>query len=184
MVSLVHRHSPLSIDARICSITSQSANPSHTVHGHITTHLSTSSMPQILPPSPIHLPPQMIPRMHHLMRKCILQMPPIPHLICTDQNPMLRTKPPALPHHPSILRHPRRTPPAHHIALIQRPVQRSNLVPQEADGGRVLEEEGAVFFAARAVARFVDAVAVFAVVFDAFGGDTAGQDVEVGDPPF
>ena len=111
-------------------------------------------------------------------------MTPIPHLIRTNQYPMLGTKPPPLPNHPPILRHPRRTPPTHDILLVQRPVQRGDLVPQKGDDGRVLEEVGAVGLAARAVARLVHLVPVLAVVLDPFARDLAGQDLEVVEPPF
>ena len=96
---------------------------------------------------------------------------------------MLGTKPATLPDHAPILGHARGAPPTHHILLVQRAVQRGHLVAQEADGGGVREQVGAVLFAARAIARLVGFVPVFAVVLDPFAGYAPCEDVEVVEPP-
>lgn len=56
-------------------------------------NLQARLMPQIIR---LHLPFQMIPRMHHLMRHSILLMPPISKLIRAQQDPMVEAEPAGL----------------------------------------------------------------------------------------
>ena len=58
----------------------------------------------------LYLELQMIPRMHHLVRQCILQMAPVPELIRTQHDAMVYMEPATLL---------RRAHPTMHIARVQ-----------------------------------------------------------------
>lgn len=159
----------------------------------ITTHLGTRSMSQI---RPVHLEAQVIPRMHHLVRQRILQMPTTAHLIRADQDAMIRTKPTALAHTPRLpllggialgvaLRHhldARRAAAAPHVLSVQLAVQRGNVVVHETDDGAVAEQVLAPLVALGAVARFVADVGVFAEEVFAGVAHAVREDVEVVGP--
>ena len=147
------------------------------------THLRASRMPQVLSPSPVHLPPQVIPSVHHLVRERVLQVAPIPDLVRAEQDPVRGAEPSGLPDHRAVLRHLSRTPTTHHVLGVQLAVEPLNLVAQEAHARRVGEEPIAVLLAARAVAGLVGSVPLLAVVLYALARHFPRQDAEVVEPP-
>jgi len=135
------------------------------------TDLSASCMPQIV--RVIILEPQIIPRVHHLMRHRILHMPSIPKLIRTDQYPIFRVKAAALLG---------RAPPAVYVLLVDVLAQLVDVLPHESHDGAVLQKPGFLLLAARAVRGFVDIVAVPEVGVGGLFRGVAGQDGEEGRP--
>lgn len=138
-------------------------------------------MPQI---TPINLPPQMIPSMHHLVRHNILQMISIPNLIRTNPNTMIRTKPASPPQillRPiRIIYHPRRTPRTLNLIRNILTIQIPDFLRHESDYGRVVEQVIAVFFAAFAVFGFFGDHEVFGEEVFAVFCYFLGEDVFVG----
>lgn len=114
---------------------------------------------------PLNLKPQMIPRMQHLMRHRILDMPPIPQLVRTQQDPILAIEPATLP---------RRTPLTPHVLRVDVLPQFVDLLPQEAYHGAVLQKVVPMLGAARAVGGFFDGVARVEVALSVGGGRLAG----------
>lgn len=55
-----------------------------------TSYLSTSRMSQII--RPIDLEPQVIKGMNHLVGHCVFEVSLVFHLICANQDPILRIK--------------------------------------------------------------------------------------------
>lgn len=128
----------------------------------------------------------MVVRMHHLMRQRVLQVAPVPHRIAADQDAMLGVEPPALALDAAVRGQTGGAPAAQDVGGVHAAavVELGDAVVEEQDGGRVGEQPVAEVLGAAHVAGLVGAEARLAVVEHAFGRDAAGEDVEVGDPPF
>lgn len=139
-------------------------------------NLRASRMPQIM--HSVHLKPQVIISMHHLMRQRILQMSAIPHLVRADQNAVLRIKAAALlvvafAAHDAVWSHGRGSVGG---------TEQVDVVFEEAHDGTVREEPFFVGVGAGDVAVFVYEV-FGAEVGGALGrGGAAGEDGEEGGP--
>lgn len=151
-----------------------------------TTYLSTSSMPQI---TPINLPPQMIPGMHHLMRQSILQMSLVPHLIRAYEDSVVGRETTALTDF--AFNHlccavffgfwnfddPCRAALAVNIGCIQVSVEVANLAIQEANDGTVLKQIISPLLGVLYVAGFVSYVCVFTESFLSLARHLVRQDI-------
>lgn len=127
-------------------------------------------MPQIVL---VHLPLQMVPGMHHLMRHCILLVSPIPELVRAQQDAMIDVEPSALL---------ARAHPANDVLVVDTAAQFRDLILQERHDGAVFEEKVAVVFASSAVGFLVYGVLLGKVVVlegdIAVPGHAAQQDGE------
>lgn len=69
----------------------------------MSTHLGAGGMLQVLVALPIHLEPEVVVRVHHLVRQRILEVLPVPYLVGAEQNAVLRAEPTRLPMYAAIL---------------------------------------------------------------------------------
>lgn len=140
----------------------------------IYSHLRTSDRLQIPPLGmPIDLPPQVIPRMHHLMRHRVLDPAPALEQVGAqlDAEPGIEAAEHALV---------RLAAPAADVALVQSAAELVDVGVQEADDGRVFQQVVALGLAAAAVDRLVAQVHIVPVGLLAPGGHgAAGHAVEV-----
>lgn len=102
----------------------------------------------------IKLESQMIVRMDHLMCHGILHMTAIPELVCAQQNAVVGVKATTLS---------RRAASTAHIGGVQIVAEQVDVVPHEANDGRVLQKPCFVAFAARTIALLVQVVLDFEV---------------------
>lgn len=115
----------------------------------------------------------MIVRMHHLMRHGILQMAPIPELVCAQQDAVIRVEATTLG---------RGAAPAAHVLSIEIVAQQVEVVAHEAHDGRVLQQPGLLRLAAGAVGRLVQVVFDVEVGVALFWAGGAAEDAEEGRP--
>lgn len=90
--SLVHLHSPLSMEARICTWYVSKRNPKKLVEVLRVAHLCAGCVLQVLVSHPVDLPPEVIPRVNHLVRQRILEVLSIPNLVCAEKNTVVRAE--------------------------------------------------------------------------------------------
>uniref|UniRef100_A0A8H7NAF4 Uncharacterized protein n=1 Tax=Bionectria ochroleuca TaxID=29856 RepID=A0A8H7NAF4_BIOOC len=90
---------------------------------------------------PVHLPPQMVPRVHHLMRQRVLHVLPVPDLVGTEEDAVVGAEAARLPVNLAVLGKAGRAPPAHDVVLVQVAVEVANLLGQEADDGEWVKSQ-------------------------------------------
>ena len=103
----------------------------------------------------------------------------VPHLVRTNQNPMIWTEASALPNHRPIFGPPRRTPPALHILGVQITVQLLYILLHENDHGRIFEAIIPPLLTPRTVPRLILNIRRFSELFLPFTSHLARQDVPV-----
>lgn len=140
-------------------------------------------MLQVQIPHPIHLPPQVIPRVDHLVRERVLQVLPVPDLVGADHDAVGGAEAARLAVDLAVLGQARGAPAALDVGRVEGAVEAGDLFVEEAHGRGEGEEPVAVLLAALAVALLVGAIPGFAVVEGAFGCHAAREDVEVVHPP-
>lgn len=140
-------------------------------------------MLEILLSEPVHLVPQVVPGVHHLVAERVLEVLAVADLVCADEDAVLRAEAAGLPVDLAVLGEAGRAAPADDVGGVEPAVERGHLVPHENHRGRVAEGPVPVLVAALAVGRLVGAVPRLPVVELAFGRDRARQDLEVVDPP-
>lgn len=132
---------------------------------------------------PVDLPAQVVPGVDHLVAERVLEVLAVAHLVGAQQDAAARVEPAALAVHLAVLGEPGGAPAAHDVGRVQVPVQRPDLLPQEAHRRAVRKRPVPELLAPLAVGFFVDAVPLLPVVEHALGRHVARQDLEVVDPP-
>lgn len=142
--------------------------------GH--TNLGTSGLSQILLAHKVHLPPQMVIGMDHFVGQGILQVAAGADRVAANQDAVVGVKAAALAGDAAVGGEASGAAAADNVGGVHfaAVVELGDAVVEEEDGGRKGQEPVAEALGAGDVARFVDAVALFAVVEYAFVCHVAG----------